>query len=143
MVNSGQAVAGPATTSNRAMSLVLCQNAAAAQAIVNSLGLNRARLIDLKRRRTATLGPASQNNAPKLAIIVESDVSLVVPTVRALKRQWGKIKVLVHGLPNQEKPILEALGCGADGIVLAEEPLGALAQATRDVLADKVRPPPS
>ena len=118
----------------QARSLVLCNSALMGQAIVAGLRLERADVLEIPAR-----GLNSYPAEPALAIAVGSDAAR---GIRAVKRRWRQIKALAVDLPNREEAIVRAFAAGADGVVLAEEPLGHVAQAAREVLSERLRLPP-
>ncbi len=127
---------------SRVPSVVLCNSTVVAQAVARSLGLQHASLATLGDRARENGRQNAPGEPPVLAISIESDVGRVGPAIRALKRKWPRIKIVTVGLTNREDDILRAFAAGADGVVLAEEPLACVAEAARIVLAGAVRPPP-
>jgi DNA-binding NarL/FixJ family response regulator len=119
--------------------MVLCSQLAVAQALVQALGLSRARVW-----RTAAQALAEwQGQPPGLVILIESDQTLLIPAVQLVKRRWPQTRALLVGLPDHEGATLSSRAAGANGIVLDEEPLDDLRQAVRTVRAGGFRAPPT
>jgi len=122
--------------------LVFCNVSAVAQAVIRSLGLSEARQssIDCLTIPSRDLWPGRQLD---LAIVINSDVPTIVSAVRAIKRRWKGIRVLVVGLRNAQAAIMSCVEAGADGLFMADESLEQLPAAVQDLLSGKFRPPPN
>ena len=119
--------------------VVLCSQLGVAQAMVQALGLSRARVW----RSAAQALAEWQGQPPKLVILIEFDSSLLISAVPLVKRRWPQTRALLVGLPNHEGSTLSSRAAGADGIVLDEEPLDDVRQAVETVRAGRFRPPPT
>ncbi len=99
MVNLGQSDAGSGNILNRATWLVLCENTATAQATINSLRLERASLIEINELQRVASGVGALVHAPEAALLIGSDIAVLMHAIRAVKRRWHRIRVVVDGLP--------------------------------------------
>jgi DNA-binding NarL/FixJ family response regulator len=121
--------------------LVFCDVNAVGQAVTRSLHLTSFCQIPLER---AAAGPSRwpwSGRQPDLAIVIDSDASTLVSAVRAIKRRWTQIRVLVMGLQQAQAAILSCVEAGADGLFMADEPLEELPAAVLQILAGRFRPP--
>lgn len=124
-----------------ATSLIFCSVSAVAQAVSRSLDLTRVCQLPIEQATNATLRPIGRE--PDLALVIDSNVRVLVAAVRAIKRRWKHIRVLVVGLHNAQAAILTCVEAGADGLFMADEPLERLPEAVRQLLSGKFRPPPN
>ncbi len=126
-----------------ATSLVFCSVSAVAQAVTRSLDLTRVFQLPMEHTLAGPLRWPWAGREPELAIVIDSNVQVIVSTVRAIKRRWKQIRVLVVGLHNAQAAIVSCVEAGADGLFMADEPLERLPAAVQDLLAGKFRPPPN
>ena len=114
-----------------------------AQAVGESVGLTRTCQLPIERAVVGPLRWPWSGRNPDLAIVIDSSAPAIVSAVRAIKRRWKQIRVLVVGLGNSQAAILSCVEAGADGLFMADEPLERLPAAVEDLLAGRFRPPPN
>jgi DNA-binding NarL/FixJ family response regulator len=123
-------------------SIVCSDSLAVAEALIESLSLRGALAVRLEptgRRLRARL----RRTSPGLVIVASSHAEQAVAAIGLSKRQRPRAKVIAVGLPNRELSVLRSFEAGADGVVLPEEPLAHVKGAVAQVLAGRMRPPPS
>jgi len=126
-----------------ATSLVFCGVSAIAQAVTRSLDLTRVLQLPIEHAVAGPLRFPCGGREPELALVIDSNVQIIVSAVRAIKRRWKHIRVLVVGLHNAQAAIMSCVEAGADGLFMDDEPLERLPEAVQDLLAGKFRPPPN
>lgn len=128
-------------TDSAGTTLVFCSVSAVAQAVSRSLELTRTCQLPIEQAVAGTLRLAGRD--PDLALVIDSNVQILVTAVGAIKRRWKHIRVLVVGLTNAQAAIMRCVEAGADGLFMADEPLERLPEAVQQLLAGKFRPPPN
>lgn len=123
-------------------SLVCGKSTGIAQAVARGLCLRRATVVPLSNSFAADLNRVCPSTAPLLAILIDPEVDMVAPITRIIKRRWRAVRVLAVGVPNHESVLVQCFAAGADGLVLAHEPLERLTEAIQSVLAGGFRVPP-
>lgn len=90
-----------------------------------------------------SLSPSGhQGRRPRLAILVETPAEALPRVVRHVRADLANVKVLAIGIENREQAIVACFAAGADGVVLADEPLAHVRDAAAEVLRYGFRPPP-
>lgn len=122
--------------------VVVSHSIAVAQAFVSALRLSGALAVQVPADLTSD--SARKPSSTKLALLVACDSAMLYRQIRNLRtRLHSTTRVLVVGLPNREELIASTFSAGADGVVLAEEPLDAVSTAVDEVLRRGFRTPPS
>jgi DNA-binding NarL/FixJ family response regulator len=123
-------------------SLVCGRSTAIAQAVARGLCLERASVVPLAAGFSAELKRACPSDPPLLALLIDPEADMVASITRSVKRRWPDVRVLIAGVPHHESVLIRCFAAGADGLVLAHEPLQQLTEAIQSVLAGGFRVPP-